>query len=39
MKKSSILGSVIIVRRLPSGDLVITTDSADTKRQLEMNKF
>ena len=38
MKKSSILGSVIAVRRLPSGDLVITADSADTKRQLEADK-
>jgi len=34
-KKTSILGKVIAARRLPSGDLVLTTDSADTKKQLE----
>jgi hypothetical protein len=34
-KKISILGKVIAARRLPSGDIVLTTDSVDTKRQLE----
>ena len=34
-KKPTILGSVIAARRLPSGDLILTTDTEDTKRQLE----
>jgi hypothetical protein len=34
-KKISILGKAITARRLPSGDIVLTTDSVDTKRQLE----
>lgn len=34
-KKPSILGTVIAARRLPSGDLILTTDLVDTKRQLE----
>ncbi|KAF2181536.1 hypothetical protein K469DRAFT_455771, partial [Zopfia rhizophila CBS 207.26] len=35
VKKLVTLGTIIVARRLPSGDLVLTVDSADTRRQLE----
>jgi hypothetical protein len=34
-KSQAIPGKVLAARRLPSGDVVITTDTEDTKRQLE----
>jgi hypothetical protein len=34
-KSSTIQGKVLAARRLPSGDVVVTTDTEDTKRQLE----
>jgi hypothetical protein len=34
-KSGTIQGKVLAARRLPSGDVVITADTEDTKRQLE----
>ena len=36
-KRVSILGKVIAARRLPSGDLILTADTADMKSQLEVD--
>jgi hypothetical protein len=35
LKNRAIQGKVLAVRRLPSGDVVITTDTEETKKQLE----